>query len=125
MKLLDRDRSTLLSPVGWLNDSIVNAAQKMLKKQFPSINGLQDTALGYVMSYEIQTGQFLQIVHSVDSHWIVVSSIGLQYPDVAVFDSLYESIPLMVKAQIACLVCAQLEDQINVSIMDTQIQVYT
>lgn len=115
------DRQILLNPVGWLSDGIINAAQCLLKKQFPDIHSLQKVSLGHVMNFCIQRGNFVQILHS-NNHWLTVSSIGLEHPKVKVFDSLYSSIPEMVKAQIACLLCTK-ESNIEVSIMDVQIQV--
>ena len=117
--LLESDRNVLLDPVGCINDSLINASQKLLKSQFASLNGLQDTVLGYVMSFEIQSGEFLQILHTVGNHWLLVSSINMQHPNVKVFDSLYDSVPEMAKAQIASLLCTQ-EDKIEVTLMDVQ-----
>ena len=37
--LMQSDRDILLSPSAWLNDSIVSAAQKLLKQQLPVRNG--------------------------------------------------------------------------------------
>ena len=122
MKLLQYDKKVLLDPVGWLNDSIVNAAQHLLKEQFPALGSLQDVALGLVMNFQIQNGDFLQIIHS-NYHWLTVSSIGLQYPNVRVFDSLYTSISATVKAQIANLLSTQ-DSKIGVSIMEVQTQVH-
>ena len=104
LNLFELDRNDLLDLVGWMSDSIINAAQKLLKRQFPSLNGLQDVTLGNVMSYRIQTKEFLQILHS-SNHWLTISTIGVQHPSVQVYDSLYDSIPVMVKAQIASLLC--------------------
>ena len=50
LNLFELDRNDILDPVGWMSDSIINAAQKLLKRQFPSLNGLHDVTLGYVMS---------------------------------------------------------------------------
>ena len=43
-----------------------------LSKQFPSIFGLQDVVLGYVMNFSVQDGEFLRILHSVN-HWVTIS----------------------------------------------------
>ena len=40
LNLLERDRDILLNPAGLLNDSIIDAAQKLLKQAFPAISGL-------------------------------------------------------------------------------------
>ena len=47
LHLLQKDKEILLSPTGWVTDSIVNAAQKLLREQFPHLPGLQDVSLGH------------------------------------------------------------------------------
>lgn len=54
VELYDYDKQALLSPVGWLTDSLVNVAQQLLKKQFSTIQSLQDVAVSYTMNFEIQ-----------------------------------------------------------------------
>ena len=44
-----------------LNDSLINAAQKLLKKQFPTVSGLQDVGLGSWMSFQYQGGELLKL----------------------------------------------------------------
>ena len=38
---------------GWLSDQIVDSGQKLLKSMYPHIQGLQEVALGMVLSYSI------------------------------------------------------------------------
>ncbi len=84
------DKNTILHPVGWLTDTIIDAAQKLLKQQFPHIQ---------------------------------VSSMGSnQTSSVNVYDSMYDSIPALGKAQIACLLKTS-NDSILVNIMRVQKQV--
>ena len=70
--LTDVDRATLLSPVGWLNDNLIVAAQNLLKKQ-SSMPGFQDTYLGQSLGFEIQRGEFIQIFHDGYGHWLMIS----------------------------------------------------
>ena len=51
--LFETDREIVLSPTGWLNDRIINAAQTLLKNQFPELSGFQDVGLGQVMNITI------------------------------------------------------------------------
>ena len=45
-----------------LNDNIVNAVQKMLKKQFTEANGLQDPVLGQGLNFQVyQSIPFIQV----------------------------------------------------------------
>ena len=110
--------------MGWINDDIINAAQKLLAQQFPYISGLQNVAIGLTMSFSIQTGEFLQIIDTTHHHWITISTIGVQNPsEVRVYDSVYSSLPRMAQAQIACILFTQ-QCTINVKFMDVQRQVY-
>ena len=110
--------------MGWINDDIINAAQKLLAQQFPYISGLQNVAIGLTMSFSIQTGEFLQIIDTTYHHWITISTIGVQNPsEVRVYDSVYSSLPRMAQAQIACILFTQ-QCTINVKFMDVQRQVY-
>ena len=75
------DKQSLLDPVGWMTDTIINAAQILIKQQFPHIQSLQDVALGQAMSFHVQMGEFLQIIY-YNNHWFTISSIGVSRPTV-------------------------------------------
>ena len=74
--LASEDKSVLLSPIGWLNDRLINVAQEMLKQTAPSPVGLQDVTLGNTLAYNIQTSEFVQILHDGHQHWVTISTIG-------------------------------------------------
>ena len=77
------DKAILKSSNAWLSDSIINAAQLLGNAPAGGFNfGLTD-------SFEVETGEFVQIIHTGEAHWNVVSTIGTQHPDVNVFDSMY------------------------------------
>ncbi len=44
-----------------LNDSLINAAQKLLKIQFSSVSGLQDVELGLCMSFKYESGELFKL----------------------------------------------------------------
>ncbi len=77
LHLTQSDRDILLSPTGWLTDTTVNSAQKLIAPQFPHLSGLQNVSKGLTMSYDIMSGDFLQIINTghVDSfyHWNATS----------------------------------------------------
>ena len=60
---------------------------KLLKLPYPPIGRLQSTVLGKTLAYEIQTEQFIQILHA-GSDWITVSNIGCEPGHINVFDSI-------------------------------------
>ena len=112
----------MLSPTGWLNDRIINAAQTLLKNQFPELSGFQDVGLGQVMNFIIEFGEFIQILHSSLNHWVTISTL-MQDLNIRLYDSLYSGgIPRLLQAQIACLISTE-HDDINVNVVDVQSQV--
>ena len=121
LELTHSDREKLLSPVGWLNDRIVLAAQMLLKKQSPWCGGLQDTILGQTLSFQVETTEFIQILHSGFGHWLTISTLGVDGDkDVMVYDSLYPSVGTYIQKQIAALLHTR-EPEIKVHMMDMQI----
>ena len=44
----------------WLNSSLINAAQKLIKKAYPHVNGLQDTQASRTA---LPDGDFVQTLH--------------------------------------------------------------
>ena len=77
LNLSQTDKDILLSPTAWITDSIVNAAQQLLREQFPQLPGLQDVSLGLTMAFDIMPGEFLQILHTSQGHWLTVSTTGV------------------------------------------------
>lgn len=112
----------MLSPTAWITDSIVNAAQQLLREQFPQLPGLQDVSLGLTMAFDIMPGEFLQILHTSQDHWVTISTIGVEYPKVKVYDSLFDFLPNFAKAQIASLLCSE-QEVIEAHMMDVKLQV--
>ena len=105
-----------------LGFSIVNAAQQLLTEKFPQLPGLQDVSLGLTMAFNVMPGEFLQILHTSEDHWLTISTLGVQHPKVNIYDSLFKSLPNLAKAQIASLLCSK-QDIIEAHIMDVKLQV--
>ena len=111
------DREILLSAVGWLTDSIISAAQTLLKCQ-SSIPGFQHPCIAGTMEFEIQQKDFIQILHNGYGHWLTVSTIGCQEAEIKGYDF---SIGLHVKNQIAAILSSKAE-KITVKMMNVQMQ---
>ena len=60
----------------WLSDSVINAAQKLLKARHSTIGGLQNTLLAKNMQFQIERGRFVQILNVSSSHWIMILNVG-------------------------------------------------
>lgn len=51
--LTHREQETIQSPSGWLNDSIIAAAQMLMLQHFPNMSGLQPLTLGQSMAFQV------------------------------------------------------------------------
>ena len=92
----------------WITDNVINAAQRMLRTSYPHIGGLQDTALAETLSFDIQRGEFVQVLNVSGSHLITVSTIGCQPGVVSIYDSIPScGVPTHTKEQIAAIIFNQ------------------
>lgn len=94
IQLLDSDRLILLS--GQLSDNHIDFAQELLKRQFPSVLGLQSTLLvsaGNCSRITLKKQSlFMQIVYSESrKHWSTVIARG-QESNIIVYDSVFSTI---------------------------------
>ena len=90
--LLDSHKKALLHG-NQLDNTIINFAQKLLKKQFPNINGLQNPLLQTKKQVDGEKSQRLQVVRCHSNHWILASTVHDDSPDrVMIYDSLYDNI---------------------------------
>ena len=89
----------------WLTDSVIDAAQFLLKKQFPNVCGLQSVVLGQNLAFNVMKGDFVQIIIINKSHWITISC---RKKSIDVYDSKPSvNFPTDGKEQIAALVCSE------------------
>ena len=102
--LTNSDKEIILSPSGWLNDSIISAAQKLMLQHFPHMSGLQPPTLQQAWDFDVHREDFVQILHVHNSHWSVVSNVGCEDGVVNYYDSMYPSISLLTMQLIASLV---------------------
>lgn len=78
-----------------LTDIHVNLAQRLLRAQFPDLNGLLSTLLQGKETTTIEKKEkMLQIIHSTSRHhWIIATTIGSkQEGEVLVYDSLFKTL---------------------------------
>ena len=88
LNLFSEDKEIFLSD-SWLNDRLINAAQKLLQAAFPHIPGFQCTLLGQALAFDVECGEFIHILHNGQGHWLMISTIGTKHPEVKVYDGLY------------------------------------
>ena len=77
-----------------LSDIEINIAQKILKIQFPKLNGLNLTLCqNSDKKTEFLITNWLQIIFCKDkSHWVVATTIGCEVGVVKVFDSIFQKL---------------------------------
>ena len=106
----------------WLTDTVIDAAQELLKERFPEIGGLQRTTLGQTLSYAVERGEFVQILNIRGNHWITTSSVGCSPNHLNIYDSIPDGdISSRAKLQIAALLCTGAK-AITLKFPDVQIQ---
>ena len=72
-----------------LTDLAIVKCQKILKNQFRTHYGLQDTVLGQILMFKEQKGQFGQILHNGGYHLVVKSHINCSKDKMNYHDSLF------------------------------------
>ena len=94
----------------------------MLRRSYSGIvPGLNSIAYGLTRSFPIQHGEFVQILNTGKGHWVTASSIGVPYPAVHIYDSLYSSAATALESQIARLIHTQ-RSSIYLDFMDLPVQ---
>ena len=121
-RLYTSDRDILLNSKEWLTDSIITAAQILLKDQHP-VAGLQPPCLGQMYNFAIQKGEFMQVLHDGSGHWLTVSTVGasMEESEVFVFNSLFGGISNTVKLLVASIMHID-NNYINFKVFDVQRQ---
>ena len=77
----------VLSTGGWLNDKHIIASEQLLEQQNFRVEGLQNPVLQESCTFDIQGGEFVQILNMSGNHWIAVSTIGYAPAHVQVYVS--------------------------------------
>ena len=78
-----------------LNDLVINFVQKLLKKQFPLMKGLQSTLMQYKSPKASNNGSApqVQVIHCRGHHWIFALTVyGGSFENVQIYDSLFDTI---------------------------------
>ncbi|KAL5515867.1 hypothetical protein EMCRGX_G001108 [Ephydatia muelleri] len=118
---LTTEDKKMITSGGWLSDEIVDAGQKLLKSMYPHIQGLQEVALGMVLSYSIAKSEFIQIMNTGKHHWVTVSNINCNDEEIHVYDCASGSPTSSLLNQIASIVCTP-KDIIKLTYVDVQMQ---
>ena len=120
LNLYMSDKNILMNNESWVTDSIIDAAQTLIKDICP-VSGLQKVCCGLTLSFSVQTSEFLQILNTGNGHWLLVSTIGTVHPTVYVYDSAYPTVSTFVEKQIACLLSSE-EKEVDLQFINIQMQ---
>ena len=86
--VMDSDKQRLLSDA-WLTDEDINAAHKLLAKQFSRQRGLQDMlTLDKFDRYDSSSKDFVQVINVSGNHWVCASNVLSPPGIIYVYDSL-------------------------------------
>ena len=80
------------SSTGWLDCDIIHMSQVLLQGVNNNIDGFQRPTLGPVRNFDIISGEFIQILHTGNKHWVCASNIGCTPGTVNIYDSLYHNV---------------------------------
>ena len=91
-QLTDEHFELVHSPDGWLDYNIVHQVHVYICEINPSIRGFQRPTLGPCKNFDVVTGEFIQILHTGNYHWVCVSSIGCLPGIINLYDNLYHNV---------------------------------
>ncbi|PFX11983.1 hypothetical protein AWC38_SpisGene24131 [Stylophora pistillata] len=78
--------------LGWLDCAIIHEAQTLLSQIHKNIKGFQRPTLGAVRQFDVMTGDFIQILHIKNNHWVCMTSIDCAQGYVIFLDSMMSPI---------------------------------
>ncbi|XP_065657444.1 uncharacterized protein LOC136082351 [Hydra vulgaris] len=87
--ILPQAEITIIKNNDMLTDLSINAAQFILQNQFHVKSGFQDTIFGKKYLFKEEKGQFIQVLHTGQYHWITVSNVNCPVDTIYYYDSLF------------------------------------
>ena len=72
-------------------DQILYSGQQLIKLAFPTVCGLQNPMLSQTLTFDVQRGEFVQVINSGTSHWICLSTVGCDVDSINVYDCMQRS----------------------------------
>ncbi len=86
----------------WCNDNMINEGQRLVKQEYPHVEGFQDVALVHTKGFSVEPGEFVQVLYAV-GHWVTISTIGCDPAEVDVYNSGGRVLNNKLQQQIAAL----------------------
>lgn len=123
LALTKEDELVLLSG-GWLSANHISAIHKLLRKQFPTQEGLNDTSLLLEKcSWPSQPNGCVQIIHVSGNHWACLSNSFCGDGEIDLYDS-YHTTPNQSNGILkqACTILRSERSSITVNVINVQKQ---
>ena len=107
-----KHEESLISRNEMVTHESINLAQSLLGDACPHLKGFQNVARGAVQAFEPVSGDFIQILHDGNLHWVCTSNVsfagGKDPAAVAMFDSMNQGyVAKFTKQQLASFLCIQ------------------
>lgn len=90
--LTDEHYRLILSVAGWLDCDIIHHAHTLLRNIDPTMEGFQRPTLGPSRNFGTVSGQFIQVLHTRNWHWVCVSTVRNDDGNVDLYDSLFHNV---------------------------------
>ena len=84
------------------------------------MGGFQDTLFGQNLSFRVEKGAFVQVIHG-NGHWLCITRSGHDKGEIEVIDSMFSTLPVKVVKQVGTMVHSQLPT-LNLKFLDIQHQ---
>ena len=90
-----------------------------MKREYPEVDGLQDTVLQQNYSWKVPVSEFVQFLDVEGNHWITISNIGEKENCESLYDSLYCGVSQTTKELIANYMN---KDRVKINVINVQQQ---
>ena len=119
LKLVQGDKQSL-EKGDWLDDRVMNSAQQLLKRQFPSIDGFHSTLLVSANQAPILKGGAIQLLFVASNHWLC-AVVSEDKSEIKIYDSLYSTAKISVMDKLIDLIHSNYE-KVTFNFMNTHQQ---
>ena len=116
---LNIEHKNILQQKLWLDDTIINSAQKLLSHQFPENDGLQSTLVVAAKKCTLGGGA-IQIMYVRTNHWLCIR-VSQDKAVINIYDSMYAS-PIMTTVDLILEVIKSEQDTVTINSIKMQEQ---
>ena len=105
---LSKYHEHILTSGEWINDKLVNAAQKPNTSSSSTHLWLSKHISRPDIGFQM-TSEFVQVLHTGCGHWVAMSTIACKLGEVNVYDSMRPALTESLKRQISAILCLPIQ----------------